>query len=96
MQTVLRIRGLRGLLPSRPGPPICDGLARVPERGFLLDAVLALGLVALTLKRCCLQKKGYYSPRVHSAARFVAVTSFLGSFWVSQEIKREPRSLQPE
>lgn len=42
--------------------------------------VAALGLVALTLKGCCLQRLVYYSSRVHSAACFAATTSFLGSF----------------
>ena len=66
-----------------------------PDRGFLLDAAPALGLVALTLKHCCLQKTVYYSSKVHSAARFAAVTSFLGSFCVSWEMTHEPRLLQP-
>lgn len=66
-----------------------------PDRGFLLDAAPALGLVALTLKHRCLQKTVYYASKVHSAARFAAVTSFLESFWVSWEMKQEPRLLQP-
>lgn len=62
-----------------------------PAGGFILDAVPALGLVALTLKPCCLQKTVYSSSRVHSAACFAAVMSFLGSFWVSREMRREQR-----
>lgn len=77
------------------GPP-CDHCFVLAESGFLLDAVPALGLVALTLKHCCLQKTVYQSSRVRSAACFAAATSFLGSFWVSREMKHEQRLLQPE
>lgn len=62
------------LLPSRPGHlSVISFLC--PDRGFLLDAVpegflLACGLVALTLKRCCLQKTVCYSSWVHPAACF--------------------------
>lgn len=86
------------LLSSRLGPPLCDHCFVLADgRGFLLDAVAALGLVALKLKHFVC-KRQYITALgfTQLAACFAAVTSFLGSFWVSREMKQEQHLIQPE
>lgn len=70
------------LLSSRLGPPLCDHCFVLADgRDFLLDAVAALGLVALKLKHFVC-KRQYITALgfTQLAACFAAVTSFLGSF----------------
>lgn len=59
------------------GPLVCDQRLALADGGFLLETRPAPGLVALTLKHCCLQKTVHYSSRV------LAVLQSLHSWEVS-------------
>lgn len=60
------------------GPLVCDPCFAVADGGRLsLESGPALGLVALTLKHCCLQTTVHYSSRVPALLRLFILGRFL-------------------